>query len=82
LLNQFVQPKFDPQAHSGYITLTTHNTNADVLNANALAKIEERNFTFSAHIVDDFPEKMYPLDPKLELKKGAQIMFIKNDTAD
>ena len=79
LLNQFVQPNFDPQAHSGYITLTTHNTNADVLNANALAKIEERNFTFSAHIVDDFPEKMYPLDPKLELKKGAQIMFIKND---
>lgn len=79
LLNQFVQPDFDPQAHSGYITLTTHNAKADGMNAKALHELSEKKFSFAADIIDDFPEKMYPLEPVLELKKGAQVMFIKND---
>ena len=79
VFNQFVQPDFDPQAHSGYITLTTHNAKADAINAKALAEIEEKKFSYSADIIADFPEKMYPLEPVLELKKGAQIMFVKND---
>ena len=37
LLNQFVQPDFDFKAHTGYITLTTHNAKADALNSDALA---------------------------------------------
>ncbi|MEN9337315.1 MAG: RecBCD enzyme subunit RecD [Bacteroidota bacterium] len=79
LLNQFVQPDFDSKANAGYITLTTHNAKADQMNARALYDLDEKKYTFQADIIDDFPEKMFPLELVLELKKGAQIMFVKND---
>jgi hypothetical protein len=31
-------------------------------------------------VIGDFPDKIFPLEEKLELKVGAQIMFIKNDS--
>ena len=45
----------------------------------ALKDLKGKNFTYKADIVDDFPEKIFPVDEDLELKVGAQIMFIKND---
>ena len=78
-LNQFVQPDFDLKANKGYITLTTHNNKADVLNEQSLKDLEGISKTFGAKIVDDFPDKIFPLEEILELKVGAQIMFIKND---
>lgn len=79
LLNSFVKPDFKPSAESGYITLTTHNAKADSMNANALAELEGKKYSYQAEIVDDFPDKIYPIDAVLELKKGAQVMFVKND---
>lgn len=79
LLNQFVQPDFDFKAHTGYITLTTHNAKADALNSDALADIKGKQYTFLPEIVDDFPEKIFPVEEKLLLKVGAQVMFVKND---
>lgn len=78
-LNQFVQPNFDLKKNKGYITLTTHNAKADSINNQALADLEGKEFSYSTEIVADFPEKIFPLDEKLKLKVGAQIMFIKND---
>jgi uncharacterized protein YpbB len=78
-LNQFVQPDFDLKKNKGYITLTTHNAKADSINNQALADLEGKEFSYSTEIVADFPEKIFPLDEKLKLKVGAQIMFIKND---
>ncbi len=79
ILNQYVQTDFDVEKRRGYITLTTHNDLADEMNREALEKIEEKSYRFHARIEDDFPEKIYPLDKVLELKKGAQVMFVKND---
>ncbi|MEW5676496.1 helix-turn-helix domain-containing protein [Flavobacterium enshiense] len=79
LLNRFVQPGFDFKANEGYITLTTHNAKADALNADSLAELKGKPFTFLPEVVDDFPEKIYPVEEKLLLKVGAQIMFVKND---
>lgn len=79
ILNQFVQPKFDLKANKGYITLTTHNVKADTINSQSLSDLEGLVMIYKASVVDDFPDKIYPLDEKLELKIGAQIMFIKND---
>lgn len=79
LLNQFVQPDFDFKAHTGYITLTTHNAKADALNSDALAELKGKQYTFLPEIVDEFPEKIYPVEEKLLLKVGAQVMFVKND---
>jgi hypothetical protein len=37
---------------------------------------------FDAEIEGDFPEKLYPLPARIELKKGAQLMFIRNDSSE
>lgn len=79
ILNQFVQPKFDFKANKGYITLTTHNAKADSINSKSLLDLKGKTIVYKALIVDDFPEKIYPLEEFLELKVGAQVMFIKND---
>ncbi|HEU4791347.1 MAG TPA: helix-turn-helix domain-containing protein [Flavobacterium sp.] len=78
-LNEFVKPDFDLKANKGYITLTTHNVKADVMNAQSLEDLEGKQTTFLPEITGDFPEKIYPVDPNLQLKVGAQIMFVKND---
>lgn len=78
-LNQFVNPNFDLKQNQGYITLTTHNNKADTINKQSINDLEGVSYYFGAKIVDDFPEKIFPLDQTLELKVGAQVMFIKND---
>jgi hypothetical protein len=79
MLNEFVKPNFDLKSNKGYITLTTHNAKADVMNAQSLEDLEGNLVTFKPEITDDFPEKIFPVDPNLQLKIGAQIMFVKND---
>ena len=79
ILNQFVNPNFDLKANKGYITLTTHNVKADTINAQSLQDLDGNSKTYKAEIIGDFPDKIYPIEEKLVLKIGAQIMFIKND---
>ncbi|WP_293891882.1 helix-turn-helix domain-containing protein [Flavobacterium sp.] len=79
ILNQFVQPNFDLKANKGYIILTTHNVKADSVNTQSLIDLKGNSKVYKALIVDDFPDKIFPLEEKLELKVGAQVMFIKND---
>jgi hypothetical protein len=79
LLNQFVQPNFDLKKNKGFIILTTHNAKADTINAQSLKDLEGKQFTYLPEITADFPEKIYPLEEQLQLKVGAQVMFIKND---
>lgn len=79
ILNDFVNQKFDVKSKKGYITLTTHNAKADEINAASLDEIKEKCFRFKPEIAGEFPEKIYPVDEILQLKVGAQIMFIKND---
>ena len=78
-LNKYVQPNFDLKTNKGYITLTTHNAKADTINSQSLLDLEGNSRRYKAQIVDDFPDKIFPVDDYLELKIGAQIMFIKND---
>ena len=78
-LNQYVQPNFDLKANKGYITLTTHNAKADTINLQSINDLIGSATRYQAKITGDFPEKIFPLEETLELKIGAQIMFIKND---
>lgn len=78
-LNQYVNPNFDPTAEDDYITLATHNRDADTINRNALEKLKTKSKTYSAEATGNFPEYLFPVEEKLELKIGAQVMFIKND---
>ena len=74
-------PNFNPAKEEGYIQLTTHNYQAQRINEYELAQLPGRSFTFRAQIDGKFPEYSYPTDEVLELKRGAQIMFVKNDSS-
>lgn len=79
VLNRHVQPNFEPASGDGYITLTTHNNKADNMNQRALEALPGTSVCYDAEVTGDFPQHLYPLDLQLNLKQGAQVMFIKND---
>ena len=80
-LNKRFQPDFKPNDKDGYISLTTHNNKAKSVNSNMLGEIKSKTVTYNAKIEDKFPEHFYPCNPELDLKVGAQIMFVKNDSS-
>ncbi len=79
VLNKRYRPDFSPSPDEGCIRLTTHNRTADSYNEQQLACIDEPVHTFEASIEGNFPEFSYPTDARLELKVGAQVMFVRND---
>jgi hypothetical protein len=80
-LNERHLPLFKPGKNEGYITLTTHNDSANEMNNTKLRELKEKSRYFEARIDGDFPEHIYPTHFELELKVGAQVMFIKNDSS-
>jgi hypothetical protein len=81
VLNERYNPTFSPSKDDGYITLTTHNNRAHLINESELNKIKNRSYFFDAAISGKFNENAFPNSEKLELKVGAQVMFIKNDSS-
>ncbi|HYM93792.1 MAG TPA: DEAD/DEAH box helicase, partial [Chitinophagaceae bacterium] len=79
VLEKRFQPAFRHNSQEGYIILTTHNYKADAINAEELQKLKAKIFSFRAEITGEINEKSYPADELLQLKEGAQVMFIKND---
>lgn len=77
LLNRRYIPDFKPT--EGYITLTTHNAQADEINDSRLRSLKSKSRYFKAEINGVFPQHLYPTKEELELKIGAQVMFVKND---
>ncbi len=79
MLNSRYLPDFNPNDNDGYITLTTHNYQADDINEEKLKSIKSDMLIFKAKVQGVFPENAYPTKEVLELKVGAQVMFVKND---
>ncbi|MEG0992473.1 MAG: HRDC domain-containing protein [Bacteroidales bacterium] len=79
ILNKRYMPDFNPEEEDGYITLTTHNYQAQAINQRKMDELPGKSFSFKAIIEGNFPEYSYPTDETLLLKKGAQVMFVKND---
>lgn len=78
-LNARYVPGFSPKPEDGYIRLMTHNRQVDYVNETELEKLDSKPYTFVAAVTGTFPEESYPTANSLTLKKGAQVMFIKND---
>lgn len=78
-LNARYIPGFSPKPEDGYIRLMTHNRQVDYVNETELEKLDSKPYTFMAAVTGTFPEESYPTADSLTLKKGAQVMFIKND---
>jgi len=77
--------RYDADLETGwkedYITLTTHNQLVSEINIGCLAILPGEAFTYKAEVSGDFPKDGFPADEVLELKVGAQIIFIKNDSS-
>jgi len=78
-LNQRHIPNFNPKEEEGFITLCTHNNQANRINDLKLNKLPSKTQMFKATIEGKFPEYAYPTDFDLKLKVNAQVMFVKND---
>jgi len=78
-LNRRYIQDFTPGKDQGYITLTTHNRNADSMNQSKLQSLNKKEHHFEAEISGDFPEHIYPTQATLRLKEGSQVMFVRND---
>jgi hypothetical protein len=64
----------------GTIRLTTHNATANRYNEERMDALKGVRFSFKAQVTGTFPESSYPAEEKLVLKKGCQVMFLKNDS--
>ena len=81
-LHEKFDPHFTPPADEFYITLTTHNNRADLINHQKLSSLPGAVHFFEAEVTGDFPEKNFPAEYRISLKPNAQIMFIKNDKGE
>ena len=61
------------------ITLAARRDTVDYTNEQHLAALEGAPITFTGEIKGDFPETSLPTPMELQLKPGAQVIFIKND---
>ncbi len=79
ILNKTCYSSAGTKSKEGSIFLTTHNRKADDKNRISLKQLPGKSRYFDAEVEGDFPEHIYPVEFTLELKKDAQVMFIKND---
>jgi ATP-dependent exoDNAse (exonuclease V) alpha subunit len=76
-LNERHEPGF--VASEGYITLCARNATADKINQRELSLLESPEHEFIAEVRGQFDPGLYPTDFGLRLRKGAQVMFVRND---
>ncbi len=79
LLHSRYNPVFTPNEDSAYITLATHNRMVDDINRAKLMELPAKEETFEAIITGTFPEEVMPTNRVLQLKTGAQVMFVRNN---
>ncbi|MCK9583143.1 MAG: AAA family ATPase [Endomicrobiales bacterium] len=77
-LNERVDKKIQENS-APCIILTTTNQQARNINEYKLSINSNKEFKFEAKITGTFDENIFPTEYCLRLKKGAQIMLIKND---
>jgi len=61
------------------IVLATRRDNVDYTNQNQLDRLPDKSVIFDGKIWGEFPESSLPTLLHLELKVGAQVIFVKND---
>ncbi len=69
-----------PAPAEGAITLATTNAAVQAINARGLGRLPGRTLSAVAEVNGDFGSRAFPADERLELKVGAQVMFLRNDT--
>ena len=78
-LNSRLGSKLNGKDSDLVITLASRRTTVDYINDRQLASIKGRPSVFHGNIKGDFPETSLPTPMELQVKPGAQVIFIKND---
>ena len=78
-LNKRVQKEIGVSKKDSTVILTTTNSLANAINQDRLSKLPGKEVTYKAMASGKFEESTYPTDAFLKLKKGAQVILIKND---
>ncbi|KAB1662406.1 AAA family ATPase [Pseudoclavibacter chungangensis] len=68
-----------PAPSDGTITLAARNAQVTRINAENLERLAGRSMTAKAEITGDFGGRNFPAEESLDLKVGAQVMFLRND---
>ncbi len=76
-LNQRVGRDIDTSGMS--ITLSTRRDTVDYINQQKLEELPDETVMFEGVVTGEFPENSLPTPKELELKCGAQVLFIRND---
>lgn len=79
MLNKRYLPAFTPPQEEDWIRLATHNRMADSYNQRMLNSLPGTDIHFRAEVEGNFPQANFPAEEDLVLRKGAQVMFLKND---
>jgi hypothetical protein len=79
VLNLHYKAAISKEVIRSNITLTTHNKKADDINSGLLNDLAEKAYKFRCKVEGSFGEKNYPAEEDLVLKKGARVMFLKNN---
>jgi len=79
LLNTRYNTKIEEKESDMYITLATRRDTVDFINEKKLAELPGESTILKGEINGGFPESSLPTLMELEVKPGAQIIFIKND---
>ncbi len=73
--------RHDYQHDDAAVTLVTHNLQAEKLNLRELAALPGKVYRYTAKVEGEFPPSLFPVLDQLELKEGAQVMFVRNDSS-
>ena len=79
VLNQRVGSSTNDAGGALAITLSTHRDTVDYINQQRLQQLPGQPAVFHGVIEGEFPENNLPTPMKLEIKTGAQVLFVKND---
>jgi ATP-dependent DNA helicase PIF1 len=81
MINERIVTKDYEKVRREYVTLATTNSVVSAINDSELNKIQEPIHAYSATIEGNFPteDRTLPVDLELKLKKGARVIFVKND---
>lgn len=79
LLNAQVNAEIGTEAGRLSITLSGRRDTVDYINEKQLNTLPDQPTIFYGHIEGEFPESSLPTPMELEVKMGAQVLFIKND---
>lgn len=79
LLNSQYDPDYKEVDEKFVMTLATRRDTVDSINDAHMQALETPEYTFTGVVTDVFPDNDLPTSKELTLKRGAQVIFIRND---